>query len=132
VIAAGPEAIACVDDADLAEMLGNLTENAARFARSRITIDANMTSSSIAISVEDDGPGIPEQAKMKVTARGERLDLGGDGAGLGLAIVADIVEAYGGTLKLDDRSPGLRAVITLPAADSRRGIGSGQTQSAAR
>ena len=68
-------------------------------------IDASATATTTTLIVEDDGPGIPEAARNQAMARGERLDVGGDGAGLGLAIVSDVVEVYAGTLKLEDAGP---------------------------
>ena len=111
---APPGLMVTVDETDLAEILGNLAENASRFARSRVRIGGRATADGTEITVSDDGPGIPDEAKATALARGSRLDLRGDGAGLGLAIVADVVEAYGGRLALEDAKPGLAAVITVP------------------
>ncbi|QWG18284.1 HAMP domain-containing histidine kinase [Bradyrhizobium sediminis] len=95
--------------ADLAEVLGNLLENATRHARNRVRIAA--TADGRGITVEDDGAGIPEAVRPTVLARGGRLDERG-GAGLGLAIVQDVVEAYDWTLRLDTSElGGLRATI---------------------
>jgi signal transduction histidine kinase len=94
---------------DLAEALGNLLENATRHARNRVRIAA--AASGLEITVEDDGAGIPEAARPMVLARGGRLDERG-GAGLGLAIVQDVVEAYGWKLQLDTSElGGLRTTI---------------------
>ena len=94
---------------DLAEALGNLLENATRHARNRVRIAAAADGREIA--VEDDGAGIAEAVRPMVLARGGRLDQRG-GAGLGLAIVQDVVEAYGWTLRLDTSElGGLRATI---------------------
>lgn len=103
-----PDALALpFDRTDLAEALGNLLENATRHAHSRIRVCATAH----AISVEDDGPGIPAQARQSVLARGARLDRRGEGAGLGLSIVRDVVEAYGWKLKLRESTlGGLQAV----------------------
>lgn len=84
------------DRTDLAEVLGNLLENAARHARSRVCIRAEPAR----IAIEDDGPGIAPEAQARALARGERLDRAGDGAGLGLAIVQDVLDAYGWRLSL--------------------------------
>jgi signal transduction histidine kinase len=71
----------------------------------------------IVLSVEDDGPGVPEDRVGTVLARGGRLDETQPGSGLGLAIVAEVVEAYGGALTLG-RSPlgGLRVELRFPMA----------------
>lgn len=100
------------DRADLAEVLGNLLENATRHARKRVRIVAPAQPDALAIVVEDDGPGIPPAWRSSMLARGIRLDERGDGAGLGLAIVQEVLDAYGWTLRLD-ASPlgGLKAVV---------------------
>jgi signal transduction histidine kinase len=101
VMKVGPEATSFVDEVDLAEILGNLIENASRFARTRILIEASATATTTTITIVDDGPGIPEEAKMRAMVRGERLD--------SAAMVPDSTsnrlrrpEAYGGTLSLED------------------------------
>jgi signal transduction histidine kinase len=98
------------DRQDLTEALGNLLDNATRYANSTVRVSA---SESGAINVEDDGPGIDIAAEAQVRERGGRLDESG-GAGLGIAIVQEILDAYGGQLQLD-RSPlgGLKARIEL-------------------
>ena len=70
----------------------------------------------VAITIADDGPGIPEAELARLTARGARLDLGGPGAGLGLAIASEIAEAAGGSLALENAPAGLDAMLRLPAA----------------
>jgi signal transduction histidine kinase len=82
--------------ADLAEVLGNLIENACRFARHTVRISAG----SEEITVEDDGPGIGAEHLPKVLERGGRLDESGGGAGLGLSIAQDVLDAYGWELSL--------------------------------
>ena len=103
-----------IDEGDLAEILGNLIENAARFARSTIHISAAATAGGTIIAVADDGPGIADADKATVLSRGVRLATKGGGTGLGLAIVSDIVGAYGGHLTMRDAAPGLRVTIDLP------------------
>ena len=105
-----------VDADDLAEMLGNLAENAVKWARSIVRIVARTDTGGLLLAVEDDGPGIPADGVETVVLRGARLDEAQPGTGLGLAIVSDLVEAYGAPLTLG-RSPlgGLQATIRLPA-----------------
>jgi signal transduction histidine kinase len=103
-----------VDEGDLSEILGNLVENAARFAASAVRISVARGAAATAISVADDGPGIADRDREAAVARGVRLDQSEGGTGLGLAIVSDIAEAYGGTLALADARPGLVVTITLP------------------
>ena len=113
-IAVPPAMTAAVDETDLAEILGNLIENAARFAVARVRIEATEDKGETVLVVADDGPGIPLDKRAEAVARGVRLDIRGDGAGLGLAIVADLAEAYGGRLELTEGGPGLRAVVRVP------------------
>ena len=87
-----------MDKADLADVLGNLIENAARHARSRVRV--GMVNDGRCF-IEDDGPGIAEDLRAAVLERGERLDRKGEGAGLGLAIVQEVLEAYGRSLTLE-------------------------------
>jgi signal transduction histidine kinase len=108
------ELVAPADEGDLSEMLGNLLENAARFARSSIKVSATNLIDGTTISVTDDGPGIADGHKELVLSRGVRLETSGGGTGLGLAIVSDIVDAYGGRLTMSDAKPGLTATIFLP------------------
>ncbi len=105
------------DPDDLVEVLGNLFENAAKWARSRVRVSAGADAATVTILVEDDGPGIPEAARQAVLKRGVRLDRTAAGSGLGLAIAGDVLEACGGALRLEDSAlGGLRAVIALPSA----------------
>jgi signal transduction histidine kinase len=110
-----------IDAQDLAEMLGNLADNAAQWARTSVRLCGWRDSDATGLLVEDDGPGVPDQEIETVLARGGRLDATKPGAGLGLAIVGDLIEAYGGSLALC-RSPlgGLRAELRLPG---RPGLG---------
>jgi signal transduction histidine kinase len=96
---------------DLAEVLGNILENAARHARSEVAVDVRPEGPEVVITVSDDGPGIPVERLSEAIARGVRLDAKGAGTGLGLAIVGDVVEAWGGTLTLENGKPGL--VVTV-------------------
>lgn len=107
---------------DLEEMVGNLLDNAFKWARSRIRLTASAGEvGRLTITVEDDGAGLPADRRSEVVARGIRLDEAAPGSGLGLAIVDDLARAYGGRLDLSD-SPlgGLRAALDLPTASARR------------
>jgi signal transduction histidine kinase len=103
-----------IEEGDLSEILGNLIENAARFARSAIRIEARNATEGTTITIADDGPGIPDADKEAVLSRGVQLDTGGGGSGLGLAIVSDIIDAYGGRLEIADAGPGLKVGVFLP------------------
>jgi signal transduction histidine kinase len=104
---------------DVDEMLGNLLDNACKWAKSAITIESTQTDSTILITVDDDGPGLPVALRTVVLRRGVRADEAAPGSGLGLAIVRELAELYGGSLSLSS-SPqgGLRACLSLPAAIS--------------
>ncbi|MCK9361800.1 HAMP domain-containing histidine kinase [Patescibacteria group bacterium] len=98
-----------IDKTDLAEVLGNLIENAARHARSCVRIGCRGDG---VIYVEDDGQGIAEADRANAVERGKRLDEKGDGSGLGLAIVQEVLDAYGRKLTLETSNlGGLRAVF---------------------
>ena len=104
-----------VEREDLDEMLGNLLDNACKWARSRVTVSSSAHENAITITVDDDGPGLAAEMRNAVLQRGVRADEAAAGAGLGLAIVRDIAAIYGGSISLD-RSPdgGVRASLVLP------------------
>lgn len=106
-----------IDADDLAEAIGNLVENAARHARTTVTVHADREDGRIFVRVIDDGPGIPSERLEQALARGGRLDQMGEGAGLGLAIVREIAEAWRGNLKINTSPTGLEAVFVVPDAD---------------
>ena len=102
---------------DLEEMLGNLLDNACKWARARVVARAEALDERLMVVVEDDGPGLPPERRNEVMQRGRRLDEQVPGSGLGLSIVVDIAELYGGALSLHEAaSGGLRARLELPAA----------------
>ena len=97
---------------DLTEVLGNVMENAVRHAARVVRVSAFTGAAGIGVAVEDDGPGVPEQSMAVILERGHRLDQKGGGAGLGFAIVQDILELYGRKLTLSRSSlGGLRVEI---------------------
>jgi signal transduction histidine kinase len=108
------------DRADLEEMLGNLLDNACKWAAEHVAIVAEAAGQPgrLRIVVTDDGPGLSEEQKKRVLDRGERLDESKPGSGLGLAIVREIASLYGGVFTLG-RSPsgGLRVELDLPSLD---------------
>lgn len=105
---------AALDEADLAEALGALAENAARHAQSKVALAARMEQGLLRLTITDDGTGIPQAQRAALTRRHARADEWG--TGLGLAIASDIAKAAGGTLTLDDAAPGLVASLVLPVA----------------
>lgn len=102
-----------IDRTDLAEVLGNLLDNAARHATACVRIGAEPGPAGPSIAIEDDGQGIAAAERSKVVERGIRLDEREEGAGLGLAIVQDVLDAYGWrlTLAASETLGGLKATI---------------------
>ena len=110
-----PELIAPVEEADLAEILGNLLDNARKWARSEVAITARSIAENVELSIDDDGPGVPETDRARVMRRGTKLDENVPGWGLGLNITKTVVEAYGGQMVLDSSFRGGLAVrLSLP------------------
>jgi signal transduction histidine kinase len=104
------------EEQDLQEMLGNLIDNASKWARSRIEIQVSDESGKLRVSIDDDGKGIAETERDHVLKRGVRADEQVPGTGLGLAITADLARMYGGDLVLTKSSlGGLQASLILPA-----------------
>ncbi len=103
---------------DLEEMAGNLIDNAALHGGGRVFVTIGGDAGEVEILIEDDGHGIPEAARAKLFARGERLDTDKPGTGLGLAIVRDVAEIYGGSVELGESEDlgGLAVTLRLPAA----------------
>lgn len=100
--------------ADLEEMLGNLLDNAGRWATQVVRVHAHAADGQLHVQVVDDGPGLDDAALQKVMQRGVRLDEREGSSGLGLAIVGDLVESYGGELTLTNTGHGLQAELRLP------------------
>ena len=109
---------------DLQEMVGNLLDNACKWADSKINVHVEMDKSirianakHFTVLVDDDGPGLSAIELEAVIKRGERLDEKKPGSGLGLSIVADLSEMYYGSFVLQQApTGGVRARLTLPAA----------------
>ena len=100
---------------DLDEMLGNLLDNACKWARSRVVVSSSLDGDRVVITVDDDGPGLDPSMRAQVLQRGVRIDQQVRGSGLGLAIVTDLAELHGGSVTLET-SPlgGTRARLELP------------------
>ena len=107
---------------DLEEMIGNLVDNAGKWARSSISIGVTAELDKVSerpyftVTIDDDGPGLDPRQRAEAIRRGQRLDESKPGSGLGLSIVDDLARIYGGAFTLD-ASPafGLRAALRLPA-----------------
>jgi signal transduction histidine kinase len=112
-----PETIhLAIDHRDLEDMLGNLLDNARKWARSRVALRARAEGDAVRLTVDDDGPGIAEDLIEDVMAHGTRLDRTVPGTGIGLAIVQDLAALHGGAVALS-QSPlgGVRATVRLPS-----------------
>jgi signal transduction histidine kinase len=103
---------------DLDEMLGNLLDNACKWARSMVSVSTAAERDTVVVTIDDDGPGIPDAMREAVLQRGVRADEAATGWGFGLAIVREVAELYGGSISLD-RAPqgGARARLVLPKAE---------------
>ena len=100
---------------DFEEMLGNLLDNAGKWARSEVRVRARAEAGMLSIRIEDDGPGLSREQIEQRLRRGQRFDESVEGSGLGLAISADIAETYGGALGLESSElGGLRVELQLP------------------
>lgn len=111
----GPETRWPIEEHDLNEILGNLVDNAGKWARQSAELSLNESSDQLMITVEDDGPGANTDALPTLGTRGMRLDQQTPGHGLGLAIVREITERYGGSLSFSiGTRGGLRASVSMP------------------
>lgn len=100
---------------DLEEMLGNLLDNAGKWAGTQVTVQARRESGDLVVEIDDDGPGLSPEQLTRVAERGRRFDESVEGTGLGLAIAADIAETYDGNLVFRrSRLGGLQVVLRLP------------------
>lgn len=105
---------------DLEEMIGNLADNAGKWATSQVSITSqalgDAAKPTLEILIDDDGPGLPENQRNAALQRGRRLDETRPGSGLGLSIVVDLAALYGGGLTLlEAPTGGLRARLRLPS-----------------
>ena len=104
-----------LDQQDMLELVGNLLENAAKWARHRIRLTLG-TGDGMRLVIEDDGPGINRDSRSLILTRGTRLDESEEGHGIGLSIVQEIIELYDGSIDLgeSDELGGLRVTVELP------------------
>jgi signal transduction histidine kinase len=112
---AADDALFAGEAQDLQDMLGNLLDNAARWATHEVAVVAQRQGGHLSITIDDDGPGIAPERRAAALTRGVRLDESAPGSGLGLHIVAELSGLYGGSVELGD-SPlgGLRVQLNLP------------------
>ncbi|HRZ60658.1 MAG TPA: sensor histidine kinase [Rubrivivax sp.] len=106
------------EEQDLYELLGNLIDNAGKWARTRVVVDVQRADARLCITVDDDGPGIAAEQRARMFERGVQLDERRPGSGLGLDIVRTLAETYGGSVQaLTSPLGGARLRLLLPAAD---------------
>ncbi len=107
------------DRSDFEEMVGNLLDNACKWAEGEVTVTvASSRPARLSVVVGDDGPGLNDEQKKRVIERGERLDESKPGSGLGLSIVKEIAALYGGFLTLSrSQAGGLSAELDLPSVE---------------
>lgn len=105
-----------MDAQDIEEVMGNLLDNALKWCSNSIALTAHSVPDGIELIIEDDGPGIPEDARREALRSGGRLDTSKSGTGLGLAIAIDLLHAYGATLTLQSSAAlgGLAVRVFLP------------------
>jgi signal transduction histidine kinase len=109
-------AVAC-EAQDLDELLGNLLDNASKWARRQVLVTADKVGPMIEMTIEDDGPGLSDQQTIDAMKPGHRIDESAPGYGFGLPITRELAELYGGTFTLERSTlGGLKAVVSLPSA----------------
>jgi two-component system sensor histidine kinase PhoQ len=115
------------DTGDFLELAGNLLDNACKWCKGRVSINVRPSGNTPAaaggmrLTVNDDGPGIPQEAAEALLERGTRLDEATPGHGIGLAIVRDIAKSYGGSLTIGQSSLGGACItVDIPPAAERR------------
>jgi signal transduction histidine kinase len=120
IVASGVSAGRVLGDPDaLDRVVRNVLDNATRHARHQVAVAVrtDFEAGAVTLAVADDGPGIPPADRERVFQRFTRLEPGrprSGGAGLGLAIIHEVVIAHGGTVRIEDNQPGARVIITLP------------------
>ncbi|WP_305987644.1 sensor histidine kinase [Roseibium sp. MMSF_3544] len=119
-ILSDPSACVYAERSDITEILGNILDNAAKWARRSVRLILSVSEDLCSIKVEDDGPGVDEAEFVRILRQGQRLDETKSGTGLGLTIVADIVERYGGKIRMSrSRLGGLSLTVDLPSGRNR-------------
>ncbi|MFT5482313.1 MAG: two-component system sensor histidine kinase PhoQ [Halieaceae bacterium] len=94
------------DEGDLMELLGNILDNACKYGAGKVSISASVIEQTLHLTIGDNGPGVPQQLRGDIIKRGARADTAIKGQGIGLAVVIDIVAAYGGHLSINESSLG--------------------------
>lgn len=104
-----------IDRAELFELLGNLLDNAGKWATKRVETEVQVKDGRLLVRIIDDGPGFPDEA-IRLLERGMRADTSLEGQGIGLAMAAGIAQSAGGSLSIDEESSGGCVILQLPSA----------------
>jgi signal transduction histidine kinase len=108
--------VAC-EPQDLDEMLGNILDNAFKWAKSKVAITASVSEGNVSLTLDDDGPGLADDSLPEALLPGRRLDESAPGSGFGLSITRELAELYGGSIRLSrSEFGGLRVELVLPMA----------------
>lgn len=116
------------EQGDLLECLGNVLENAFKYARTTVVVKLEAAAEGlpvpgVSLSVADDGPGIPVAMRERVLRRGERADQRTPGQGIGLSVASGIVQLYGGRLEIGESElGGARVVIAMPGRPTNASV----------
>ena len=114
-IAIRNELRAPLDEGDITELLGTLMDNAAKYGRSHVIVDARIIDRALVLWVDDNGKGFGDSAPHRLLERGVRADSAHEGQGLGLAVAAEIVRSYNGTIELGSADTGgARVIVRIP------------------
>lgn len=112
-----PHSIFAGDEQDLMEVIGNITENAFKYGKSKVIVQSKIQNQQLIITISDDGNGVPEEQQTRILERGHRLDTSLPGQGIGLAVAADIIHSYDGKIKVSTSTlGGAQFQLTLPLA----------------
>jgi len=106
------------DESDFMELMGNLLDNACKYGKRQVFIEVEENDANWIIRIEDDGPGVAGNRRNSILQRGQRADTANKGQGIGLAVVIDIISAYGGSMDVERSQVlgGASFVISLPIA----------------
>ncbi|WP_348761532.1 ATP-binding protein [uncultured Salinisphaera sp.] len=114
-IAIPDELRAPLDEGDITELLGTLMDNAAKYGRNHVIVDARIIDRALVLWVDDNGAGFGDSAPHRLLERGVRADSAHEGQGLGLAVAAEIVRSYNGTIELGSADAGgARVIVRIP------------------
>lgn len=114
-----PNSIVAGDEQDVMELLGNMLENAFKYGHKQVRMRSFVEETQLRIDIEDDGPGVPDNQTERILERGQRLDTTIPGQGIGLAVAAEIVQSYDGSISIHrSELGGARFSVCLPLLPS--------------